>query len=65
MAGVLMHQYSIFNPAQSRPEPAQSIDALAQTLAEYLPNDQVQQIKRAYFYAEQAHEAKSAYASPT
>ncbi|AKH67993.1 (p)ppGpp synthetase, RelA/SpoT family [Spongiibacter sp. IMCC21906] len=59
MAGVLMHQYSIFNPAQSRPEPAQSIDALAQTLAEYLPNDQVQQIKRAYFYAEQAHEGQS------
>ncbi len=37
----------------------QSIDALSQTLTEYLPDSQIQQVKRAYYYAEQAHFGQS------
>ena len=54
-----MHQYSFFNPQHSRPEPAQSIDALADNLSSYLPASQINQVRRAYYYAEQAHEGQN------
>lgn len=54
-----MHQYSFFTFDYSKPEPAQSIDALTRSLADYLPPLQVNQIKRAYYYAEQAHEGQN------
>lgn len=54
-----MHQYSFFNPSSGIKEPAGSIDALAISLAEYLTPDQVNQVRRAYYYAEQAHEGQN------
>ncbi|MGJ8687220.1 MAG: RelA/SpoT family protein, partial [Spongiibacteraceae bacterium] len=54
-----MHQYSFFNPSKTQSESAQTIDALASKLASYLPASQVQQIRRAYYYAEQAHDGQS------
>ncbi|MDX1504381.1 MAG: RelA/SpoT family protein [Spongiibacter sp.] len=54
-----MHQYSFFNYSHGKPEPAQSIDALAESLANYLTPAQVNQVKRAYYYAEQAHEGQN------
>ena len=42
-----MHQYSFFNPQHSRPEPAQSIDALADNLSSYIPASQINQVRRA------------------
>lgn len=54
-----MHQYSFFNPSSGVKEPAGSIDALAISLAEYLTPDQVNQVRRAYYYAEQAHEGQN------
>ena len=55
-----MHQYSIFpqpNASQSGAAPAcaQSIDALCDTLSVYLSPDQVNQVRRAYYYADEAH----------
>lgn len=35
-----------------------SIDALADRLSTYLGNDQVNLVRRAYFYAEQAHDGQ-------
>src|SRR5690606_15827260 len=63
-AGVVeVHQYSIFpqhnaSPAGA-PACAQSIDSLCLTLAEYLSPDQVEQVRRAYHFAEEAHEGQS------
>ncbi|MBB5186683.1 RelA/SpoT family (p)ppGpp synthetase [Zhongshania antarctica] len=54
-----MHQYSFFNPSSGVIQPAGSIDALAISLAEYLTPDQVNQVRRAYYYAEQAHEGQN------
>jgi len=54
-----MHQYSFFNPSSSTIVPAGSIDALAISLAEYLTPEQVNQVRRAYYYAEQAHEGQN------
>ncbi len=54
-----MLQYSFFTASHSGPEPAQSIDALAESLAQYLPASQVNQVRRAYYYAEQAHEGQN------
>ncbi|MFK8018870.1 MAG: bifunctional GTP diphosphokinase/guanosine-3',5'-bis pyrophosphate 3'-pyrophosphohydrolase [Pseudomonadales bacterium] len=36
----------------------QTIDALESTLTEYLPAPQIQQVKRAYYFAEQAHDGQ-------
>ena len=54
-----MHQYSFFNPSSGSKEPVGSIDALATSLAEYLSPEQVNQVRRAYYYAEQAHEGQN------
>jgi guanosine-3',5'-bis(diphosphate) 3'-pyrophosphohydrolase len=54
-----MHQYSFFNPSYGKKEPAVSIDALAKSLADYLSLDQIKQVRRAYYYAEQAHEGQN------
>ncbi|MFJ7316751.1 hypothetical protein ACIQVE_29305, partial [Pseudomonas sp. NPDC098747] len=35
-----------------------SIDALAERLSTYLGNDQVNLVRRAFFYAEQAHDGQ-------
>ncbi|WP_067221188.1 RelA/SpoT family protein [Marinomonas gallaica] len=35
-----------------------TIEVLAQTLSQYLPNEQVATVKRAYYYAEQAHDGQ-------
>ena len=35
-----------------------AIEALAQRLSSYLSNDQVNLVRRAYFYAEQAHDGQ-------
>ena len=49
-----MQQYSIF-PQPSAPLHGQTIDTLCATLAGYLSRDQIDQVRRAYFFAEQAH----------
>jgi RelA/SpoT family (p)ppGpp synthetase len=49
-----MHQYSIF-PQQPTALKGQSIDVLSDTLAGYLSHEQIDQVRRAYFFAEQAH----------
>ncbi|HEY3698220.1 MAG TPA: bifunctional GTP diphosphokinase/guanosine-3',5'-bis pyrophosphate 3'-pyrophosphohydrolase [Spongiibacteraceae bacterium] len=49
-----MHQYSIF-PQKSSGVKTQTIDLLSDTLASYLSKDQINQVRRAYFFAEQAH----------
>ena len=36
-----------------------SINALAERLKTYLPEEQIRQVKRAYYYAEQAHEGQN------
>ncbi len=36
----------------------QTIDSLADSLSEYLPAEQIQQVKRAYYFAEQAHDGQ-------
>jgi len=54
-----MHQYSFFNPNPGKKEPAGSIDALAKSLSDYLSAEQVNQVRRAYYYAEQAHEGQN------
>ena len=43
-------------PAKLARKPAQSIDQLAEKLSLYLDTDQIQLVKRAYYYAEQAHD---------
>ncbi|MET0379677.1 MAG: bifunctional GTP diphosphokinase/guanosine-3',5'-bis pyrophosphate 3'-pyrophosphohydrolase [Spongiibacteraceae bacterium] len=54
-----MHQYSIFpQPGAATPN-AHSIDLLSETLATYLSAEQVIQVRRAYFYAEEAHSGQS------
>ncbi len=52
-----MLQYSIFH-AQNGHQPERSIGALADTLADYLSPEQVDLVRRAYYYAEQAHEGQ-------
>jgi RelA/SpoT family (p)ppGpp synthetase len=54
-----MHQYSFFKPTAGKKQPAGSIDALVKFLAEYLNPEQINQIRRAYYYAEQAHEGQN------
>src|ERR1022692_2657590 len=49
-----MQQYSIF-PQKSAGGKANTIDTLSDTLASYLSKDQIDQVRRAYFFAEQAH----------
>lgn len=52
-----MHQYSMFQQVPTRP-PVQTIDSLSATLAAYLSPDQINLVRRAYYYAEQAHEGQ-------
>lgn len=52
-----MQQYSFFQQRDNREE-VNSIDALGSTLQSYLSPLQVNQVKRAYYYAEQAHEGQ-------
>ncbi len=52
-----MEQYSIFK-ADGGDGSAASIEALGAGLSDYLTRDQVNQVKRAYYYAEQAHEGQ-------
>ncbi len=52
-----MQQYSFFQQRDNREE-VNSIDALGSTLHSYLSPVQVNQVKRAYYYAEQAHEGQ-------
>ncbi len=52
-----MQQYSFFQAGQASQEVA-TIEALAATIASYLRPDQVKLVKRAYYYAEQAHEGQ-------
>jgi len=49
-----MQQYSIFPQKPANPR-AQTIDTLSDSLAGYLSKDQINQVRRAYFFAEQAH----------
>jgi len=49
-----MHQYSIF-PQKTAHLREQSIDTLSDTLSGYLSRDQINQVRRAYYFAEQAH----------
>ena len=39
-------------------ETIETIDSLATGLSSYLGNDQVNNVRRAYYYAEQAHEGQ-------
>jgi RelA/SpoT family (p)ppGpp synthetase len=52
-----MQQYSFFQQRDTREE-VNSIDALASKLQSYLSPEQVNSVRRAYFYAEQAHEGQ-------
>lgn len=52
-----MQQYSIFPNTESHVEP-KSIHALSHTLSSYIEPSQVKLIKRAYYFAEQAHEGQ-------
>lgn len=52
-----MQQYSFFQQRDTREE-VNNIDALSKKMQGYLSADQVNQIKRAYYYAEQAHEGQ-------
>jgi len=52
-----MQQYSFFQADYPTPE-VTSIDALTKTLATYLSHDQVNLVRRAYYFAEQAHEGQ-------
>ncbi len=52
-----MQQYSFFQHQDMYKE-VDSIESLGSTLHSYLSEDQVNQIKRAYYYAEQAHEGQ-------
>lgn len=52
-----MQQFSFFQQRDNREEVA-SIDALGNTLQSYLAPPQVKLVKRAYYYAEQAHEGQ-------
>ncbi len=49
-----MQQYSIF-PQGASGAKTLTIDSLSDTLASYLSKDQINQVRRAYFFAEQAH----------
>ena len=52
-------QQTSFLPANSTSSPpAGTIHDLGQTLATYLPDEHVQTVKRAYYFAEQAHEGQ-------
>ena len=51
-----MQQYNFFQ--QQDKQEVQSIDTLSDTLRSYLSPAQVNQVKRAYYYAEQAHEGQ-------
>jgi guanosine-3',5'-bis(diphosphate) 3'-pyrophosphohydrolase len=53
----LMQQYSFFQTRDNREE-VHSIDSLCISLQRYLSSEQVNLIKRAYYYAEQAHEGQ-------
>ena len=52
-----MQQYSFFQQRDNHEE-VHSIDALSSTLHSYLSPSQVNQVRRAYYYAEQAHEGQ-------
>ncbi len=52
-----MHQYSFFQQQEKSPD-SHSIDSLGSTLDSYLSPEQVNLVKRAYYYAEQAHEGQ-------
>ena len=45
-------------PVTAIAPPVESIDALASGLSSYLNRDQINGIRRAYYYAEQAHEGQ-------
>ncbi len=53
-----MQQTSFFPANSTSSPPAGTIHDLGQTLASYLPDEQVQTVKRAYYFAEQAHEGQ-------
>ncbi|MGK0499166.1 MAG: RelA/SpoT family (p)ppGpp synthetase [Oceanicoccus sp.] len=52
-----MQQYSFFQSQEKREE-VHCINALSRSLASYLSPEQVNNVKRAYYYAEQAHEGQ-------
>lgn len=52
-----MQQFSIF-PATAPKPPTYNINALGGQLIDYLSSDEVNLVKRAYYYAEQAHEGQ-------
>ncbi len=52
-----MQQYSIFPNTEAHTEPG-SIDTLATSLSSYIDPPQIQLVKRAYYYAEQAHDGQ-------
>lgn len=52
-----MQQYSFF-PSQEQPAQITCINSLGRILSSYLSSEQVKQVKRSYFYAEQAHEGQ-------
>jgi len=52
-----MQQFSFFAPHDIHKEVV-CIDALANTLKSYLDPEQINQVRRAYYYAEQAHEGQ-------
>lgn len=50
-------------PATALAKRVDDIDTLASGLSSYLNRDQINGVRRAYFYAEQAHEGSTAAAA--
>jgi guanosine-3',5'-bis(diphosphate) 3'-pyrophosphohydrolase len=53
-----MHQISFFHPPENSTAAVHGLELLGERLATYLDPQQVNQIRRAYYYAEQAHEGQ-------
>jgi len=53
-----MHQISFFHPPENSTDSVHGLELLGEQLATYLDSSQINQIKRAYYYAEQAHEGQ-------
>lgn len=50
--------HALSMPNKVHDAPLQTIERLAETLADYLDDEQIRQVKRAYYYAEQAHDGQ-------
>ncbi len=54
----MVKQYSFFPSSEQRTRQIETVDELGDALSAYLSAEQVSRVKRAYYYAEQAHEGQ-------